>query len=381
MGLLTVGVVGTSRKPGEHRLPLHPDHLATIDDDLRPHLLLERGYGDRFAAPDAALAPLVGGFRTREQLMAEADVLLLPKPTLDDLNDMRRGQVLWGWPHCVQDPLVTQQAIDKDLTLIAWEAMNCWTTDGTFIVHVFHTNNQLAGYSSVLHALTLRGMTGHYGRHLTAVVIGFGNTARGAINGLQGLGIHDVTVLTTRDVTEVASPVAGLVMEQLIRRADDESQTVVQTETGQMSTAEFIGQSDIVVNCVLQDTDNPLMFATNDEVKHFPPGRLIVDVSCDEGMGFEFARPTSFSSPDFEVGEGVTYYGVDHSPSYLWNSASWGISEVLIPYLRSVMEGPSGWNQNLVIQRAIEIREGRIQNPKILSFQGRDSEYPYSRSS
>ena len=53
--------------------------------------------------------------------------MLLPKPTLDDLQELRDGQVLWGWPHCVQDPDLTQIAIDKRLTLIAWEAMNHWT--------------------------------------------------------------------------------------------------------------------------------------------------------------------------------------------------------------------------------------------------------------
>ena len=132
-------------------------------------------------------------------------MVLLPKPTLHDLHDLHDGQVLWGWPHAVQDPDLTQIAIDKRLTLIAWEAMNHWTPSGDFMVHVFHMNNEMAGYCSVLHAMTLIGSTGHYGRHLRAVVIGFGNTARGAITALHALGVHDVTVLTMRDVTAVAS--------------------------------------------------------------------------------------------------------------------------------------------------------------------------------
>ena len=43
---------------------------------------------------------------------------------------MHEGQVLWGWPHCVQDREMTQLAIDRRLTLIAFEAMNHWTVDG-----------------------------------------------------------------------------------------------------------------------------------------------------------------------------------------------------------------------------------------------------------
>ncbi len=65
------------------------------------------------------------------------------------------------------------------------------------------------------------------------------------------------------------------------------------------------------------------MFVTNEDLAAFRPGSLIVDVSCDEGMGFEWARPTTFADPMFTVGQGVHYYAVDHTPSYLWNSATW----------------------------------------------------------
>ncbi len=95
-------------------------------------------------------------------------------------------------------------------------------------------------------------------------------------------------------------------------------------------------------------------------------------------MGFDFARPTSFDEPMFTVGDGVAYYGVDHSPTYLWNSATWGISEALIPYLRTVMGGPPAWDRDQTIRKAIEIRDGVVQNPKILSFQGRVREPPAS---
>ncbi len=80
----------------------------------------------------------------------------------------------------------------------------------------------------------------------------------------------------------------------------------------------------------------------NADLDRFQRGSLIVDVSCDEGMGFEWARPTSFAEPIFTVGAGVHYYAVDHSPSYLWNSATWEISEALIPHVGAVMSGPDG---------------------------------------
>jgi len=377
MDQLSLGVLATSSKENEFRRPIHPQHFDRIDADLRARIVLERGYGERYGVSDEHLGTKVGSIRSRQEVIASSDVILLPKPTLDDVASLRDGQVLWGWPHAVQDPQLTQISIDKRLTLIAWEAMNHWTPAGGFVVHVFHMNNELAGYCSVMHALTLVGSTGHYGRHLTAVVIGFGNTARGAITALNALGVHDVTVLTMRDPTAVASPVPSVVLDHLDRTDADPSRTTVRTETGRVSTASFLARHDIVVNCVLQDTDAPLMFVSDAELTEFPPGALIVDVSCDAGMGFTFARPTSFEEPMFSVGDGVAYYGVDHSPTYLWNSATWGISEALIPYLRTVMDGPRGWDRDRTIHGAIEIRDGVVQNPKILSFHGRATEYPH----
>jgi alanine dehydrogenase len=160
--------------------------------------------------------------------------------------------------------------------------------------------------------------------------------------------------------------------------AEDPARIMVLTRSGPVPIAEFLARHDIVVNCVLQDTDAPLMFVTGDELRLFTPGSLFVDVSCDEGMGFEWARPTSFAEPMFAVGETMRYYAVDHSPSYLWNSATWEISEALIPHLRTVMDGPGAWDSDETIRRAIEIRDGVIRNPKILSFQRRSPEFPHS---
>ncbi|MFE9662825.1 N(5)-(carboxyethyl)ornithine synthase [Streptomyces sp. NPDC005955] len=378
MSPMSLGVIASSRKENEFRLPLHPRHLDRIAPDVREKIFLEEGYGQRFGIADDALRPLVAGLRSRAGLLAECDVLLLPKPMHDDIAELREGQVLWGWPHCVQDEKMTQTAIDRRLTLIAWEAMNHWTSAGASSVHVFHKNNELAGYCSVLHALQLGGLTGSYGRRLRAVVISFGATARGAVTGLGAMGVSDVTVLTRRAATAVASPMPSVVMGHFQEQEGDPTRLEVVTETGSVPMAEYLAGFDIIVNCVLQDTDAPLTFVTDEELPLFRPGTFFVDVACDEGMGFAWARPTTFDEPMFGVGEGCHSYGVDHSPSHLWNSATWEISEALLPYLRTVMSGPEAWDADVTVRRAIEIRDGVVRNPKILSFQNRSAAYPHA---
>jgi alanine dehydrogenase len=374
---LSLGVISRSRKENERRLAIHPLHVERIDADLRERVYLERGYAEHFGVPDDQLAPWVAGFRTREQILADCDVVVLPKPQAEDLAEMREGQILWGWPHCVQDEKITQLSIDRRLTLIAFEAMNYWSDDGSFNLHVFHKNNELAGYCSVLHALELIGTTGDYGRRLRAAVIGFGAAGRGAVTALNAHGVNDVDILTHRDVNAVASPIHSARIVRFELDENDPGRSHALCESGTMPLAAFLAEHDIVVNCVLQDTDAPLMFLTGGDLGSFAPGSLIIDVSCDEGMGFDWARPTSFADPMLILANNVSYYGVDHSPSHLWNSATWEISEALLPHVRPVLTGAQAWDANETIRRAIEIRDGVIRNPRILSFQHRSPDYPH----
>ncbi|HWJ80597.1 MAG TPA: N(5)-(carboxyethyl)ornithine synthase [Nocardioides sp.] len=378
MSLLSLGVVGSSAKKNERRLPLHPEHIPHLDADVRERITLEHGYGERFGVSDEALAPHVAGFASRDAILAGSDVVLLPKPQHEDVAQLRERAVLWGWPHCVQDPQLTQIAIDRRLTLIAFEVMNHWNSDGSFGLHVFHKNNELAGYCSILHALQLAGLTGDYGRKLVAVVIGFGATARGAVTALNAHGVHAVGILTHRPTAAVASPIHSAQIRQIEPSTGGPAHVLV--DDGRETLPAYLSQADVIVNCTLQDPNDPQIYLRDEDLSVIRPGSVIVDVSCDAGMGFEWARPTSFDDPTFVVGDNVLYYAVDHSPSYLWNSATWENSRALIPFLRPVLEGAEGWEANETVRRAIEIRDGRILNPAILEFQGRAAEHPHERS-
>jgi len=375
MSALTMGVIGHARKENEKRAPIHPDHLDKIDEALRARILLEAGYADRFGYDDAWLRERVGGVVGRDELFARSQIILMPKPTAEDFASFRDGQVLWGWPHCVQGPGITQLGIDRKLTMIAWEAMHLWRGEA-WDLHVFHLNNEIAGYAGVLHALQLRGITGHYGKARKACVIGFGSVGRGAIHALQGLGVNDITLFTQRPGHTVGQPIPSVKHWQYERTGETDGCHVV-LDSGDMPMAQALGHFDIVVNCALQDTDAPMMYVREGELDQLQRDTLIIDVSCDEGMGFSFARPTSFEAPAFHVGDHCLYYAVDHTPSYLWDSATQTISEALLPFIPVVMGGPSAWDANATIRKSIEIRDGVVVNPKILNFQGRAEAYPH----
>lgn len=379
--LLTLGLLAGSSMQDERRLPVHPLHLDRIDPELRAQMIVERGYGADFQLAPDYLESLVGRVADRSEVLKSADVLLLPKPQAADVAAIPEGRVLWGWPHCVQDTGMTQTAIDRRLTLIAFEAMNHWTDRGDRGLHVFHKNNELAGYCSVLHALSLIGSTGDYGPRLSAVVIGFGATARGAVTALKAHGIHDIQVLTQRGVAAVGSPIHSAHIAQLNTDTGATHLSEVLTPDGDVLLPEFLASHDIVVNCTLQNVAAPLTYLRTEDLERFSPGSLIIDVSCDHDMGFEWATTTTFNEPMITVGQGVNFYAVDHSPSYLWNSSTWEISEAILPFLRTVMEGPGAWAKNPTLTHAIEIHDGVIQNQSILDFQRRETAYPHNQIS
>lgn len=373
---MRIGVFRTSLKENERRVPIYPEHLPRFPEVLRKQMVFETGYGDAYGIADDYFVRLGATLADRDQLLSGSDLVLLPKPVPQDLARMRRGQTLFGWAHVVQQKAMTQMAIDHQLTVIAWEAMHHWNEKGERVLHIFYKNNEIAGYAAVLHCLQLLGIDGHYGPRRRVVVMGYGSVSRGAIYALQGRGFNNIHVFTRRPPHLVADqnpdvyhgqyyPVAE---GRLMARTSDDAEHPLIDE---------LSDADIICNGVLQDTDHPMMFVASDEVCRLKPRSLIVDISCDEGMGFAFARPTTFGDPVFTVGDGITYYSVDHTPSYLWNAASREISKAILPYLGAVAGGERAWRANMTVRKAIEIQEGVIRNPSILSFQRRVAEYPH----
>ena len=93
-------------------------------------------------------------------------------------------------------------------------------------------------------------------------------------------------------------------------------------------------------------------------------------------MDFYFATPISFKKPILSIDD-IDYYAVDHTPSYLWESASRSISAAMIVHLSSVLKGREGWLENATIKNAINIDKGVIVKEDILRFQNREKNYPH----
>jgi alanine dehydrogenase len=378
MSKLTFGIIGTSKKEDELRIPIHPEHLPRLSELIRRQLIFEEGYGAPFGIDDSEIAAQTGGIATRSELLADIGNVIIPKPVLSDLQELREGGILWGWPHCVQQWDITQAAIDRKQTLIAFEDMYVWGPNGQVGRHTFYKNNEMAGYCAILHALQLKGIDGHYGNQRKTIIFSFGAVSRGAIYALKARGFRDITICVLRPDHEVREEILDCHYVRIRKGNEDEARMLfVEHDGTERPLIDLINQSDIIVNGTFQDPDHPLLFISDKEISSLKPGCLIIDVSCDEGMGFYFAKPTTFKDPMLKFGT-VDYYAVDHTPSYLWESASRSISAALIVHLPTVLAGHESWQQNETIRRAVNIDAGIIQIPTILSFQNRQQLYPHA---
>ncbi|QIR06488.1 alanine dehydrogenase [Salinivibrio costicola] len=365
-----ISIFGKSKKKHEKRIPLHPSLFDQIPPIVKENLYFEEGYASELGVSDSFLRDEFGGTAPREELYDIGDVWVLPKPEIDDFKYFKEGKILWGWPHCVQGYDIAQAAIDSKMTLVAWEAMH----GGSDTTHVFYRNNELAGYAAVQHMMMLSGKTGYFGRKLRAGVLGFGATARGAINCLKSLGIVDISVFSQRPSYLINAPIESIDYRKI--KVNSEG-VLLESNSYQefKKPVEELKNYDIVVNCVLQDPINPVMFIEENDISSIEKPIDIIDISCDKGMGFSFAIPTTFDNPVFNYGKFIKYYSVDHTPTLYWDSASYELTKSLIDFLPSFVDGT--WKENKILEKAIEIEDGQIRNEKIIDFQKRSRIYPY----
>ncbi|MHB1652513.1 MAG: Rossmann-fold NAD(P)-binding domain-containing protein [Desulfitobacteriaceae bacterium] len=369
---MDIAVIGTSKKENEKRVAIHPDHISQIPVKIRKHLFFEKGYGIPFDMEDETICSLTGNrLIERKKLLRDFKTILIIKPVAEDFEEIQDGSLVWGWLHSVQQSIITQIAIDKKLTLIAWE--NMYYQGERDLLHIFNKNNEMAGYCGVQHALQLTGIDGNFGPTRKVMVISLGSVSRGAIYALEGHGFSDITVYTQRPSFLAANKIPGIQYKQIIK--DDRGVLETVNLNGEKTPlVNELATADIIVNGVLQNPNNPVIFINDNDIVKFTKTCLVIDISCAMGMGFSFAHPTNFSNPIFKIGN-IKYYAVDHTPTLLWNSASWEISNGILPYLPYIVEQ----SDNKVLNDAIDIKDGKILNRDILSYQNRSLVYPYKQ--
>lgn len=309
------------RKENEKRRAILPTDIAKMRHP--ESIFVEDGYGEvlgiqneEYEKRGACVEPYAEVFKH--------NVVCNPKnPIPEEYPFFTNGQTLFGWIHAVQGCKITDWLLNTKMTAIAWEEM---FDEG---LHIFWRNNEIAGYAAVMHGFLIFGRDP---RECSVAVVGRGNIARGALTILAQLGAK-VTVYDRLTVHRLRQE---------------------------------IGSYDVVVNAVLWDVFRNDHIIYREDLKLMKPGSMIIDISCDDGMGIETSHATTIESPTYIL-DGILHYAVDHTPALLYKTASESISAAVGPFLDDIIEG----NCNPILEKATIIKQGTIIDERISRFQGR----------
>lgn len=313
----SVGFV-ISHKNNERRRALLPYDLKNIKN--LSQLYFEKGYGESVGYTDEEYIEYGVNIVSREEVL-KCDVLVDVKlGDADYFDDIKEPKLLVGWAHAVQNIDFTSNVINANHSVLAWEEI---FENGRYI---FYRNREVAGEAAILHAFRYSGRLPYDSK---VAIIGNGQTGKGAFRILAGLGAE---------------------VDIYSRKQEEMFKTNMY-------------QYDVVVNCVMWDTNRKDRLIYKEDLKKFKQGTLIIDVSCDPYLEIETSHPTTIDDPVYEV-DGVIHYAVDNTPAMYPISVTKNLSKVFCKYVDNIIteEYPES------IRKAFVINEGHILDDNIKKF-------------
>ena len=313
----TMGLV-ISHKNNEKRRAILPDEVKNLRN--AGSLFFETGYANSVGVKDDEYIAAGANIVSREEAF-KCDIIADVKlGDADYLDRLENGKILFGWAHAAQGIKFTDKCLEKNFTVIAWEEI---FENGRYI---FYRNREVAGEAAVMQAFC------HYGKmpyESRVAIIGNGQTAKGALRVLHGLGA-DVDVF-------------GPQLENLFRQK--------------------MYEYDVIVNCVFWDISRTDRLIYKEDLKKFKPNSMIVDVSCDPHLEIETSRPTTISDPVYSV-DGVLHYAVDNTPAMFPMT----VTNVLSRGNSRIIDDIIEWNLPKHLMDAMIIEHGHIRSDTVRNF-------------
>jgi NAD(P) transhydrogenase subunit alpha len=315
---VAVPVVGVYKQtvPRERRVALVPAVVGAVSA-LGAEVAVAAGAGAAAGFPDAAYAEAGAAVLPRSRLFDRADVLVgIEPPRLGVDFRLRRGQVLVGVLHPLDNPLTVRNWADQGVTAVSLELMPPELSHGG-LLDAAASQERIAGREAVLAAAE------HCGRPLPApvagavaepprvLVVGAGPAGLQAMVTALGLGaLVDVYDAGRRTATTITAAGAGC----LDLSASGEPAAV------RAALTSVVPRYDIVVATRGEPAGaEPDGLITAGATRAMRPGSVVVDTTAAPDIGLvELAVPATVVT----AGSGVTVIGMGTLPSHLAAAAS-----------------------------------------------------------
>ena len=316
----TIGFV-VSHKNNEKRRALLPKDMHQIKNIDKCYI--ETGYGEVLGIDDSEYKQYGAHIVSREEALQQDVIVDVKLGDADYLEQLEDNKILFGWAHAVQNIEFTSAVMKHKHTVIAWEEMY---ENGRYILW---RNREVAGEAAILQAYQYCGKMPY---ETKVAVIGNGQTAKGAIRILNGLGA-DIEVYPRKH-------------ETLFKKN--------------------MYDYDVIVNCVMWDTSRQDRLIYRSDLAKMKKGTMIIDVSCDPYLEIETSHPTTIDNPVYEV-DGVIHYAVDNTPAMYPHTVTTILSQKISGLIDMLVT--EEWNG--IINDAVALQNGEIIDIRIKEFRNR----------
>ena len=344
--MTTVGVP-TEIKQGEHRVVLDPQGVAlAASSGAEVRVQAEAGVAAGFPnqAYQAAGATIV---TTPEEVWDSDIVVKVKEPLPVEYRFFRPDLTVFAYLHLAAVPDLANALVQSGAKAVAFETIT--ENEG---LPLLAPMSEIAGRAAAIVAahqlahtsgILIGGAAGVPPAEV--VVIGLGVAGSMAARGARGLDAHVTGVDVDLDLLRGAR-LSGLVDATAISNPAMVSDLVV--------------HADVVVGAALVPGDRAPVVVRTEHVNKMRPGSLIVDLAIDQGGCVETSRPTSLSSPTFEVG-GVVHYCVTNVPGQYPRTASRALSVAVAPRLCRLSQDPS----RTALPHGLNVAGGKVVHPVV----------------
>jgi len=354
-----------SRSVDEFRVGLPPRAVATLVDRGR-EVVVEKsaGAGSGFTDEqyEAAGARVL---HSLDEIYGRADIVVkVNQPVPEEYPLIRPGQVIMSVMHlAVADSRLVDIMLERRCTAIDFVTIQ--DDDG--------------------HLPVLRPLSQIAGRMVPQIASRFLQTDQGGmgilLGGAPGVPPAEVAVIGAGTVgrNAVRACVGAGARVTLLDSDFDRISDLDWTFPGQVTTfvaneatlRKVLAYANVVVGAVLIPGARTPHLVTKEMVGLLRDKSLIIDISVDQGGCFETSRPTRLSDPTYVV-DGITHYCVPNLPSLVARSATYALSNAILPFVSAVAAAPLAevLQADRSLARGVNMLDGQVTHPGLALARG-----------
>ncbi|MBE8221463.1 MAG: alanine dehydrogenase [Bdellovibrionales bacterium] len=250
-------------------------------------------------------------------------IIKVKEPLPQEYDLMQEGQLLFTYLHLAAEPQLAKVLCDKKIQAIAYETIQ--EKDGS--LPLLTPMSEVAGRMSTQvgafylqkdhggKGILLGGVTGVKKAKVT--IVGGGVVGVQAAKMAVGLGAEVV-------ILDINHSRLGFL--------DDLFQGRVQTLfSNAQNLEESVIKTDLLIGAVLVAGHKAPQLITKEMINKMSKGSVVVDVAVDQGGCIATCKPTSHTSPTYEI-NGVLHYCVPNIPGVVPRTSTYALTNATLPY-------------------------------------------------